>query len=278
MMNDEATGLPQEAHGETLLEEEYRESDPHLDHPQGTVVDGQSEFHIGLSASVDKLFTALAKAQASISNPSKNQKNEYYDSGYADLTSVRNATQSALSANGLSICQIPGTSGELVLLTTVLAHSSGQYILGRMSMTPTRVGPHGQMSCVTYMRRAMWASMTGCTPAGDDDDGNLATALPESQRQKKQGRGTNVDRLRSMLKSMGIADRETADIVVRHCTRGAVANVEEAKGDPKLAGRTVKAIQNKMNGRDASDLILEAKKHEETGDNDYKHDNTEAQA
>ena len=52
---------------------------------------------------LDKLATALAKAQSAMGNAVLNKMNPHFKSKYADLASVREATLPALTANGLAI-------------------------------------------------------------------------------------------------------------------------------------------------------------------------------
>jgi hypothetical protein len=85
-----------------------------------------------------------------------------------------------LASNGLAVAQFPGTYSELdksMSLTTILTHSSGEYINQEMSMPLSKVDAHGCMAILTYMRRASLAAVIGVVQA--DDDGN--TAVNKSQ-------------------------------------------------------------------------------------------------
>ena len=87
------------------------------------------------SDSINELATALAKAQGIITTAAKDKTNPFLKSTYADLASVMAAARGPLSANGLAVIQAAETYEEgSVSVTTMLTHSSGQWISGTMSM------------------------------------------------------------------------------------------------------------------------------------------------
>jgi hypothetical protein len=256
-----------EFHSETVL---HQMQDDDL--IAARAADGADRFHIGVSAQVGELFSALAKCQAEIQNPQRNAENPFFKSSYADLTSIWDVVREPLTKNGLSIAQFPGREGNEVLLTTVLAHESGQYIISRMAMTPEKDNPHGQASCITYMRRFALAAATGCAPAGDDDDGNSAVQPPQHQTTHvppapeqngngKRGRKSNAEKLRERLKKLGVGTKEDADLIVWYSTAGEVLTIEEAKLTAKKASRALDAINSLLvvEGYTAGNLLEDAK-------------------
>lgn len=140
------------------------------------------------SPEINELATALALAQAEMPNAVFNRSNPYFNSKYADLAAIREATLPALTKHGLCIVQsvmrtfdMEATEDGLVLYSRLL-HKSGQWIEGEMPIT---VGtPQAMGSQLTYFRRYLWSAQTGVT-ADDDDDANVATA--ESKRQGASG-------------------------------------------------------------------------------------------
>lgn len=125
------------------------------------------------SEQIDQLATALCKAQINMTEAEKDAKNPYFDSSYATLRSVREASIKALSENNLSVVQTTGISEGRLFLCTTLLHSSGQWIRGFYPIEPEKQNPQGLKSATTYARRAGWESITGV--ATEDDDGNDAT-------------------------------------------------------------------------------------------------------
>lgn len=126
------------------------------------------------SPEIAKLAEALAKAQGQIKGAAKDSTNPHFKSKYADLASVWDACRTALSANGLSVVQLPDVSADGVFLHTTLAHSSGQWMRGTMPVRPVQDTPQGLGSALTYARRYSLAAMVGVAP-DDDDDGNAAS-------------------------------------------------------------------------------------------------------
>jgi hypothetical protein len=127
------------------------------------------------SAELDKLATALAKAQASLSGAKKSALNPHFKNNYATLQDVWEAAREVLAPNGLSVVQTyEATDGKLMNIRTTLLHESGQWIAGVLSMAPQQANPQGIASASTYGRRYGLASILGIV-ADEDDDGNDAS-------------------------------------------------------------------------------------------------------
>ncbi len=128
------------------------------------------------SESIAKLSEALAKAQGVMEGASKDSSNPFFKSKYADLSAVWDACRKPLSDNGLSVVQtsdfIPDHP-EMVCIETILCHSSGEWIRGRLAVKPVKPDPQSVGSCITYLRRYSLQSMVGIAP--EDDDGNAAS-------------------------------------------------------------------------------------------------------
>lgn len=134
------------------------------------------EVHVHLTHSheIGKLAGALAKAQGSFETVTKDAKNPFFKSRYADLATVISATSKALSANDLAFIQSPGNvTGKSLTLTSILAHSSGEWIRGELEMPLKEATAQGVGSAITYARR--YAAQAILNVAGEDDDGNAAT-------------------------------------------------------------------------------------------------------
>jgi hypothetical protein len=125
------------------------------------------------SASIAALAAALAKAQGELTGASKDSLNPHFKNKYADLSAVWDACRPALSKHGIAVVQSPSAEGPRVTLTTLLVHSSGEWIEAALEMTAQQNTPQGIGSCITYARRYALASMVGVAP--EDDDGNAAS-------------------------------------------------------------------------------------------------------
>lgn len=132
------------------------------------------------SESISKLAEALSKAQGAIKNALKDSSNPYFKSKYADLASVWDACRAELSANSLSVVQVPevieSEAGTKINVHTLLMHSSGEWIDGELKMAPVKDDPQGIGSAITYARRYALSAFVGIAP--EDDDGNAASGKP----------------------------------------------------------------------------------------------------
>lgn len=126
------------------------------------------------SEQINELAAALAKAQGQIEGAKKSSSNPFFKSKYADLAECWNTCREALTANGISVIQMPEEINEngRLNITTMLAHSSGQYISSTLTMTVTKLDPQAIGSAITYGRRYALAAMVGL--AQEDDDGEKA--------------------------------------------------------------------------------------------------------
>lgn len=133
------------------------------------------------SEQINDLAAALVKAQAAIQPAIKGNINPHFKSKYADLGAIWEACRKPLADNGLSVVQMPTDAGEgRVGLTSILMHTSGQYI-GCTYSTKLQVdNAQGVGSALTYLRRYGLSALVGIV-ADEDDDGNAASQ-PTQQR------------------------------------------------------------------------------------------------
>jgi hypothetical protein len=132
------------------------------------------------SEQINDLATALAKAQAAIMPAAKDGTNPHFRSKYASLGAVWEACRAPLNSNGLSVVQMPADAGpERVGLTSMLIHTSGQYIACTYSTKLQQDNAQGVGSALTYLRRYGLAALIGIV-ADEDDDGNAASQPRQS--------------------------------------------------------------------------------------------------
>ena len=135
------------------------------------------------SESIAKLATALSIVQGKLTHAKKDSANRFFKSKYADLESVWDACRDLLAANGLSVMQFPGEYFEgSMSMTTILAHSSGEWIGQEMSLPVSKPDAQGSGSALTYMRRYALAAVVGVVQA--DDDANAAVQSKSSSAMK----------------------------------------------------------------------------------------------
>jgi len=148
------------------------------------------------SESITNLATALAKAQAELVNPEKSLTatigSKELGGGkqtfrYAPLSSGLDIVRKTLGQHEIATVQttaIDQTSG-LVNLTTVLAHSSGEWIASDWPVCPVAdtATPHRMGAALTYARRYALFTLVGI--AGEDDV-DAPDLLPPEQQSSKQ--------------------------------------------------------------------------------------------
>ena len=123
------------------------------------------------STGINELSAALAKAQSIIDNPSKDAANPFFKSRYSSLAEVLNVVRPAFSINGLAIMQHPSVEDGKVTVTTLISHSSGQWIKSSIT-APAGINIQASGSAITYCRRYALSAIAGV--AQEDDDGESA--------------------------------------------------------------------------------------------------------
>jgi hypothetical protein len=143
------------------------------------------------SSAIAELFAALAKAQGQFEMADRAGENDAFRRGgkvatYATLASALEATKEGRTANGLALVQIPSNgAGNNISVTTILGHSSGQWLESTFSVAPLKFDAQGAGSVVTYLRRYAAMAILGIAP--EDDDGNAAVQQPAGQGITRQG-------------------------------------------------------------------------------------------
>jgi hypothetical protein len=132
------------------------------------------------SESIGAIAGALAKAQAELTNPEKSltatirspiPREADRTFRYASLSSGLDIVRKALGKHEIATVQATSVDNEagLIRLTTLLAHSSGEWLLSDWpvcSLTET-VAPHRMGAALTYARRYALFTLVGI--AGEDD-------------------------------------------------------------------------------------------------------------
>ena len=86
------------------------------------------------SENIDKLATALSKAQAEMEGAKKESTNPFFKSNYADLHAVIKSAFPHLSKHGLSVSQGNEMIMGAICVTTTLMHSSGQWLRSKVKL------------------------------------------------------------------------------------------------------------------------------------------------
>ena len=153
---------------------------------------------------VGLIYKALAEAQREIQNPVKNARNPHFKSTYTTLDEVLNVCREALSQVGIGIFQRTYMADGILMLETVLGHSSGEQLASHYPVISVPFKPQDGLSALTYARRGALCAAVGI--AGEDDDGNAAqkatvinTKKPEPPAAEPQNSSKLLDEMTSGL-------------------------------------------------------------------------------
>ncbi|MET3929837.1 hypothetical protein ABIE51_001724 [Lysobacter sp. OAE881] len=163
----------------------------------------------GLSSpTLTNLLPALVAAQAAFGPATKDARNSHFGSSYTTLAAALDAILPALNAAGLCIVQQTHVAEGVVMLRTLLLHTSGEWIAAEYPILPTKPDPQGYGSATTYARRYCLMALVSVAP--EDDDGNGASEPPapkhrgtfprnEKSRSKPRGPDVHADALAADL-------------------------------------------------------------------------------
>ena len=146
------------------------------------------------SETIGAIATALAKAQAELTNPEKSlvatipsafPREENRTFRYASLASGLDIVRKALGEHQIATIQTTGidqATGQ-IHLTTLLAHASGEWIASVWPVCASNetAAPHRMGAALTYARRYALFTLVGI--AGEDDiDAPISNPLKPNHR------------------------------------------------------------------------------------------------
>ncbi len=126
------------------------------------------------SDEIKELVSALSKAQGAMRPAVFNRINPHFKNRYADFTSCMDCCRDPLSNNGLSIMQYCETVNEKLMLVTMLAHTSGQWMKSYFPLNPMKMDSQSIGSAMTYGKRYSLSAMLGIVSDDEDDDGEAS--------------------------------------------------------------------------------------------------------
>ena len=135
-------------------------------------------FEPSMSETIGKLAGALAKAQSQMTMVEGKSTNPFFNSKYASLATVLEVAMPALNANEIALVQ--GNRWDQndngFYITSMLMHSSGEWIKSEIRMPIAKKDAHGIGAATTYGRRYLLSSMVGVAQADDDGNGAISKA------------------------------------------------------------------------------------------------------
>ena len=142
------------------------------------------------SENITEVVAGLLAAQAEFEVLSKSSNNPFFNSKYIALPDLVQAVNPTLSKHGLGISQLVSNIDGQSALTTILFHTSGQYISSTTPLHLSKNDPQAHGSAITYMRRYAYMSILGLV-ADEDDDGNAASNNSSQRQAPKQTSATS---------------------------------------------------------------------------------------
>ena len=163
---------------------------------------------------MQKIATALVKAQKAFGPALKSSTNPHFKSRYADLAACVEAVIDALNNNGIALLQHSHECADGIIIETIFLHESGEMISGgKLHVPASKQDAQGYGSAMTYARRYSLQAACGISP--EDDDGNQASrpAKPKSTRtqteiETQNSAATDSDQIKAIWKTLLPDERE----------------------------------------------------------------------
>jgi hypothetical protein len=169
---------------------------------------------IKMSAQVNELAAAMAKAQGMMKPAIKDSVNPHYKSRFTSITAVWESARLPMSSNGLSALQSVSTREKNIVVTTIILHSSGQWLeFEPLELPLGKYDAQGVGSACTYAKRyALCAALNIVTD--DDDDGEKACEVPPKEPVKEAMIGP--DEIKKLNECLEKVDNEYKEKFFRH--------------------------------------------------------------
>jgi len=172
------------------------------------------------SDSIKEIAKALNQFQSGPLAAKKTSVNPFFKSNYADLKSVWDSCREALNSFGLSISQLPISNEFGVGVTTILMHTSGEYIGSECTLPLAKNDPQQAGSCITYARRYGLSAILSLMTE-EDDDGNKATYGDKKKDAppKKETTDNRLLLIKAAREKANITKKEFSDFIDTYITK-----------------------------------------------------------
>ena len=192
------------------------------------------------SETTKELALALSKAQAEMPPAELNKVNPFLKNKYADLGSIIKAAKPVLAKHGLALSQMPTGDGDKIGLTTILMHSSGEWLESTMMLTLEDskgvTSAQAAGAIISYLRRYSIAAVLGMY-ADEDVDGNGAKskAKPKPKSKPTSGGKMSLESAQEVKNNKGQKygdlDTETLANMANALTKALKEEKDEVEGN-----------------------------------------------
>jgi len=143
------------------------------------------------SDSIKQIAPAVVTVQANIKMALKESTNPHFKSKFANLESVWDACREPLKEAGLAAIQTFDVIDGKSCLSTMLLHTSGEWIMGTQLLNEIKQDPQASASASTYARRYGLSAMLGIIQTDDDGEQAMGRA-PSKDINKDAGFAMNA--------------------------------------------------------------------------------------
>jgi hypothetical protein len=229
------------------------------------------------SESIGAIASALAKAQSELTNPEKSLvatiRSPFPREGdrtfrYASLSTGLDIVRKTLGKHEIATVQTTAIDQDagLIRLTTVLAHSSGEWVSSDWPVCPVgeTAAPHKMGAALTYARRYALFTLVGIAgeddldapdlPVSTTDTGAPATKPPGKMNGHAGDAAGRTERHRKSQPPKPVLDTQASGMV-RDKLGEEIAALDGVEAAVEWAGRSLGA-KNTLTGEDA--VIVEA--------------------
>ena len=179
------------------------------------------------SETIKELALALSKAQAEMPPAELNAVNPFLKNKYADLGSVIKTAKPVLAKHELAMSQLPISNDAQVGVTTILMHSSGEWIETTMMLhigeEKGKTSAQVAGSIISYLRRYSLASILGMY-ADEDIDGDM----PEQKSKATESETIKGDSLQAVVDAGYFENIHAAKVTFQKYCRTGYDTVEKA--------------------------------------------------
>lgn len=154
------------------------------------------------SQEINELAAAMAQFQSKIGSVAKDKTANIptkaggsYSYSYADLSSIWDAIRAPLSEAGLSVVQMPEIGDGMVFVSTLIMHTSGQWLQSTIGTRAADATPQAIGSAITYLRRYGLGAMLGVV-TDIDNDGQQPPQRPQPPRVESRRQSVPVPQSR----------------------------------------------------------------------------------
>lgn len=155
------------------------------------------------SEQINEIAKALVAVQAELEPVAKDSVNPHFKNKYASLDTITEAVRPVLARHGVAIVQGGGeTTAAGILVTTMLVHTSGQWISSSFLMPLEKQSAQSAGSAVTYGRRYLLGAMLALATE-DDDDGQAASRPTKAPAKAKPATDEQLQRIIELAEFTG---------------------------------------------------------------------------